>query len=99
MLNWTYVALILAMALGYLLCQDYNLEGFSKSGLNMSDKRCDEMLAHYHPNDLDPIKRNDYYNRICSRARRGMIDEATGNYFTAEGAYTLPVNHFDSKYL
>ena len=99
MINWTYVTLILAATLCCLLCQNYKLEGFSKSGLNMSDKRCDEMITHHHPNDLDPSRRDDYYNRICSHARREVIDEGTGNYFTAKGSYTLPVNHFNSKYL
>ena len=93
MINWAYVTLLLAIIFGVMVNKNKN-EGFSKSGLNMSDRRCKETVGFYRPGDRDEANRQDYQARICSPLRRKIIDEETGNYF--DGA---PANHVGSPYI
>ena len=37
--------------------------------------------------------------RICSNLRKHVVDHDTGNYFTAHGAYNIPVRHKPSEYI
>lgn len=93
----TLIIAILVVILFIKLMNDRH-EQFSDSGLNMSDRRCMEMVAHHKPYITDPRMRQQYAARICSHLRRHVVDEGTGNYFNTHGGYTLPVNHFNSQY-
>ena len=94
------IPFILFVVVGIILfCKLYKKEKFTDSGLNMSDRRCMEMVGYYKPYDNNPENRVNYENRICSPLRKKIIDEQTGNYFNSYGGYTLPVNHMNSKYI
>ena len=75
-------------------------EKFTNSGLNMSNRRCMELAEYYHPRKYSS-KRQKMLNatRICGYPRRYSIDERTGNYFNSYGAYNIPVDHRNSKYI
>jgi len=66
--------------------RDDKQEGFSKSGLNMSDQYCDKLVHSY----LDPTNDNKAdqlinYIRVCSPLRKHAIDPSTGNVYTNYG--------------
>jgi hypothetical protein len=93
------IILLLLVALFIILTMENKTENFSNSGLNMSDRRCMEMVSYYMPHVTDLRKRAQYVARICSPLRKQIIDEDTGNYFNSYGGFTTPVNHMNSKYI
>lgn len=63
-----------------------NSEGFSKSGLAISDDDCRKLAkVYYHPLIKNDIDDKNYLNRICGKCRRNMVDFETGNYYTENG--------------
>jgi hypothetical protein len=98
-MNQNTLIIIAIIAIYGLSLYRHDKETFSNSGLNMSDRRCVEMTSWYNPSDNNHVNREDYKKRICYPIRRQIIDENTGNYFASHGAYNIPVNHFNSKYV
>ena len=63
-----------------------NNEGFSSSGLAVSDKYCDQLAnIYYRPDDKNSDCRGDYRERICGNKRRNTIDYDVSNYYTVGG--------------
>ncbi len=57
-------------------------EGFSSSGLTMSNEECDKLAnVYYKPGESG----FDCKRRICAKNRRNSVDFVTGNYFTENG--------------
>ena len=72
-------------------------EKFSNSGLNISNRRCLETVGYYKPYDQSPSNKLAGYIKVCSPLRRYIIDESTGNYYSANGASNMP--HPDVTYI
>ena len=78
-----FVAIVAFIVLYYLMSRR---EGFSKSGLAISDPLCLQLAdVYYKPSDGNPETRDDYRRRICGKVRRNTVDFGTGNYFTEDG--------------
>ena len=61
-------------------------EGFSSSGLTISDEYCTKLADVYvDAGNRNPDFREDYKKRVCGHNRRNTIDHITGNYFTENG--------------
>ena len=77
------IILLLFVIVVVYLATRRETEGFSTSGLNMSDEYCNKLVSGYHDpqndNELDKLVNN---LRICSPLRKYAIDPQTGNSFT-----------------
>lgn len=73
--------LVTAIAV-YLILQNNRQEGFSSSGMNMSNRYCGFLTdGFYRPRVTNPVKRRNYRRRLCSPLRRNVVDHGTGNYY------------------
>jgi hypothetical protein len=82
---YTIVLVILLVLVVIALCAS-RAEGFSKSGMSLSDNDCRELAeVYYKPWENNPKCRDNYKQRICGHQRRDTIDVNTGNYFTNNG--------------
>jgi len=62
-------------------------EGFSSSGMTISDIDCMKLAdVYYDPMINDPDYRIDARKRICGCQRRNTIDFGTGNFYTHNGS-------------
>tara|TARA_Y100000780_G_scaffold232552_1_gene265899 strand:+ start:11071 stop:11337 length:267 start_codon:yes stop_codon:yes gene_type:complete len=85
--NNLVLCVVLALVVMLMLSQNTQ-ENFSESGLNMSDRYCNNLVdGYYNPQDQNPQNRMFYRKRICSPLRRMAIDGATGNYYTNHGKF------------
>lgn len=77
------VAIVVFVVLYFFMSRK---EGFSRSGLAISDPLCMELSdTYFRPKDRNPINRSDYRRRICGKLRRNIVDFETGNHFTEDG--------------
>ena len=79
--NFPILAAVLLFVVLYLLMS--NKEGFSSSGMSMSDVYCEQLADVYaYPRITDIDRRHDLRRRICGPVRRKQVDFKTGNYLT-----------------
>ncbi len=82
--NLPLLGLVLLFVILYFMVSKN--EGFSDSGLAISDRYCTALAdVYYRPSVKNPVCRDNYRERICGKARRNMVDFRTGNYYTENG--------------
>lgn len=73
---------VICLIVAYVIYQLLTVEGFTSSGLSMSNPYCDRLVStYYHPSKIEDRERN--VRRMCGIERRGLIEDSRGNYFTA----------------
>jgi hypothetical protein len=86
--KWLLIALgIVAGVVVYLMYRSgyKDDEGFSQSGLSVSDKDCRRLVDGYYKPKEDEDTRTSGYDKVCKMQRRNTITPDTGNWLTHQG--------------
>lgn len=74
------ICMILSLVFAYYLVRFFMKEGFTSSGLSMSNQYCDRLVTtYYHPKNKDPTC--NYTKSICGSEGCGLIENRRGNYY------------------
>lgn len=84
-LNVPLIVLIIAVLVIILCLRPSFSEGFTKSGLSMSDIECDKLVSVYTPQIKGRECRSRFMKNVCSDMRRKQIDFPSGNFYTVDG--------------